>query len=238
MSGRPHIDFISAYCDRWCERCAFTDRCSCFAIGTAVDLIGDSERAIELALEQVRQADGRPKVIDRPWLHEFDNAEPTGEEMREFSQRKAARRARVEATMIMRVAHAYGMLAHRWLTAEYEAIRARTRAEDVREGLEIVSWDHVLIAAKLHRALDGRDCHEHGEGVEDHPVQTDFNGSAKVALISIERSEAAWRVIATCAAGQTPTVLADQLAALRQEVEAEFPRARSFVRPGFDEFVP
>ena len=25
MRGR-YIDFISAYCDSWCERCAFTDR--------------------------------------------------------------------------------------------------------------------------------------------------------------------------------------------------------------------
>jgi hypothetical protein len=238
MSALPHIDFISEYCDRWCARCAFTDRCSSFAIATAIDLIGDPERAIELAVEQVLDADGPPKVLDRPWLHAFDNAAPTAEEMREFSRQKGARDARVEATMIMQVAHAYVMLAHRWLRAEREAMRARTRAEDVWEALEIVSWDHVLIAAKLHRALGGRDCQEHGDGFEDHPVQTDFNGSAKVALISIERSEDAWRVIATCAAGQTPTVLADQLAALRQEVEAEFPRARSFVRPGFDELVP
>ena len=24
------IDFISSYCDRWCERCAYTERCSAF----------------------------------------------------------------------------------------------------------------------------------------------------------------------------------------------------------------
>jgi hypothetical protein len=29
------IDFISEYCDRWCERCAFTSRCSAYAVQIA-----------------------------------------------------------------------------------------------------------------------------------------------------------------------------------------------------------
>ena len=31
------IDFISSYCDRWCERCAF-DRCSAFACDIALTI--------------------------------------------------------------------------------------------------------------------------------------------------------------------------------------------------------
>ncbi|MBI2149907.1 MAG: hypothetical protein HYU27_04790 [Acidobacteria bacterium] len=56
-----------------------------------------------------------------------------------------------------------------------------------------------------------------------------------MALISIERSEAAWRVIAQATREETPAMLADELRNLSREVEAVFPNAWSFVRPGFDE---
>ena len=54
-----HIDFISAYCDRWCERCAFTDRCSAFACNAAIGMFGDTAEGIELAV-------GRPRSPESP----------------------------------------------------------------------------------------------------------------------------------------------------------------------------
>ena len=46
-----YIDFISAYCDRWCERCAFTDRCSAYAVQIATAMCGgDSKAGVELAV--------------------------------------------------------------------------------------------------------------------------------------------------------------------------------------------
>jgi hypothetical protein len=62
-----------------------------------------------------------------------------------------------------------------------------------------------------------------------------WNGSAKVALLSIERSERAWRVVAASTGDEGATVLAGSLERLRQEVSREFPRAMEFRRPGFDD---
>jgi hypothetical protein len=42
----------------------------------------------------------------------------------------------------------------------------------------------ALIAAKLHRALSGRDTAEPDRCAGNDPIQNDWNGSAKVALIS------------------------------------------------------
>ena len=39
------IEFISEYCDRWCERCAFTSRCSAYAVKTALGMCGDLREA-------------------------------------------------------------------------------------------------------------------------------------------------------------------------------------------------
>ena len=103
------------------------------------------------------------------------------------------------------------------------------------EALEIVAYDSAFIGAKVHRALDGRDRFEHDEAFDDDAVQNDWNGSAKVALISVERSENAWQTIAETSADPVVAMLADQLADLRELIIEAFPHARLFVRPGFDE---
>jgi hypothetical protein len=36
------IDFISSYCDRWCDRCAYTERCSAYACHIAIEMCGDA----------------------------------------------------------------------------------------------------------------------------------------------------------------------------------------------------
>ena len=140
---------------------------------------------------------------------------------------------RVEETSIMKRAWKIPRLSLRWLA---RSGKVRAAADDVlREALDIVRWDATLVLPKLARALDGRDRYEQGEDGDDDPVQNDWNGSAKVALISLERSEMAWRVIAQSTGDADPAALAEQIADLRREVERTFPNARSFIRPGFDE---
>ncbi|OLB60928.1 MAG: hypothetical protein AUI11_11855 [Acidobacteria bacterium 13_2_20CM_2_66_4] len=74
-----------------------------------------------------------------------------------------------------------------------------------------------------------------GEEDDDDPVQNDWNGSAKIALISLDRSEAAWRVIAQATSHEEAGSLADAARDLRRLTLEKFPRAMSFIRPGFDE---
>jgi hypothetical protein len=68
-------------------------------------------------------------------------------------------------------------------------------------------------------------------------VQSDSNGSAKVALLLIEESRQAWRVLMRpgCAlADGLPARFITALEALETELLHRFPRALDFVRPGFD----
>jgi hypothetical protein len=134
----------------------------------------------------------------------------------------------------MKVAWAFSRLSYDWLKSRGDPVGAAAD-EILQEALAVVLQDSILITVKLSRAVRGRDEYEHGEAPEDDPVQNDWNGSAKVALISIERSETAWRAIAHATREETPAVLADQLRDLRVDVERAFPGAWSFVRPGFDE---
>jgi len=68
-----------------------------------------------------------------------------------------------------------------------------------------------------------------------HLPEDAASGSAKVALISIKRSEAAWRVLAQAAGDETPGLLAGELRRLGHDVNRAFKDAWSFIRPGFDE---
>ena len=58
MSDSRYIDFISAYCDRWCERCAFTERCSLFAVQCAMAMCDDEREAMELSVGRAPSEDG------------------------------------------------------------------------------------------------------------------------------------------------------------------------------------
>lgn len=229
------IDFISSYCDRWCERCAFTSRCSVFAVEAAIAMCGDERDGFELALGNPLPAGPEEPAPDRAgWIEAANSGELSPEERAAHDRRARARKARINDTAIAQIAGAYAVMAWRWLRDRDAA--AEDGADAVlKEALSIVAHDALLIGAKLNRALDGRDrrMHEGDEG--EDPVQNDANGSAKVALISIARSVDAWRAIGAGTEDAAPAMFADQLVDLRHEVEAMFPDAWSFIRPGFDQ---
>ncbi|PYR19725.1 MAG: hypothetical protein DMF98_24390 [Acidobacteria bacterium] len=189
------IDFISSYCDRWCERCAYTERCSAYACHMAIEMCGDAEQGLELAIG-TPQPEGGEKPEPPGWLADFDDAEPTAEEQAASMAAEAARDERLDALPLATMARVYSLSSFEWLRDRSDALR--TAADPVIvEALDIVGHDSVFIGAKIHRAVDGRDRFEHDEEpFADDPVQNDWHGSAKVALISVERSETAWQTIA------------------------------------------
>jgi hypothetical protein len=229
------IDFISAYCDRWCERCAFTERCSAYACQIAIEMCGDTAAGIELAVgtpHPVKEKPGDTAAADR--LSDCQDFELSPEASAEYERRKRASDARVKASPLTRMTTTYMLRATGWLTEHRD--RLTTAGDPVlREALDVVGWDAYFVGAKLRRALGGQDESRYGDDEVDDFVQNDWNGSAKVALISLERSETAWRVIAGAGVGDVPLALAEALSQLRGSVEKAFPRAASFVRPGFDE---
>jgi hypothetical protein len=238
VSDSRYIDFISAYCDRWCERCAFTERCSLFAVECAMAMCDDEAEAMELAVGRAPSEDGESSETDvSSWIEELNAIPPpTAAEMAEVDRKSGEQHARLDATSIMQTARAYTVLAARWLRAESASLKQRAEA-DIRDALEIVEWDHFLITMKLRRALHGFDEVARGTELDDEFARADANSTAKLALLCIERSETAWRAIAQWSDNEFAAVFAEQLAQLQREVEQEFPHARGTIRPGLDELV-
>jgi hypothetical protein len=103
---------------------------------------------------------------------------------------------------------------------------------DIDEAFEVIRWYEYFIAAKVARAIRGR----MEEEERDDELASDSDGSAKIALVAMDRSIGAWAMILHCNSFYAEGVLEiiSFLDRLRQAVEETFPSARSFVRPGFD----
>ena len=97
--------------------------------------------------------------------------------------------------------------------------------------IRVIRWYRDLIAAKICRALVSHS--RVAGGVPE--LLPDALGSAKMALIAIDRSLTAWQSIAEMDGDARIGGLIELLEALTTALEIRFPDARAFVRPGLDE---
>ena len=105
--------------------------------------------------------------------------------------------------------------------------------------IEIIQWDHLFIHVKLTRAIGSQAEEELETDPDLRALMTDSDGSAKSALVGMDRSLAAWAALRPHLPEQHDVILDFQLrlARVRRDAEKLFPNARAFVRPGFDEDV-
>ncbi len=218
---------IYNYCDRWCEHCPFTSRCRAFADRAEL------EAAQDPTLQAIAEAPLLPQDIPPPpprWMHELIDemnklaAEPIAAgELEQLRPDIAPEHEPIEAR-----AHAYSDAVHAWLEAHNDAV-PRTTADHQR----VIAWFQYFIPAKVYRALAGLAA----DAADERDWPADHDGSAKVALLGIERSHAAWLELAHRGTASPAEVepFIEGLIWLSDELERVFPRARAFVRPGFDE---
>ena len=220
------IEGVFNYCDRWCERCPFTSHCRLFADHA------ETEAELDPALKAV--VDAPPlagEVEPRPaWMQEL--IEEINDACREPLSREECERIRprvpAEHAAIDARGRDYAIRTYRWLTASDRGLANLSDSPSA-----VISWFHFFIAAKINRALTIWP----EDDPEDRAMASDSNGSAKTALLAIERSHAAWLELvdrAIVPASEADPFIAD-LVWLGEALERVRPRARAFVRPGLDE---
>ena len=218
-----HDGFITGihnYCDRWCETCAYTSWCRAFADDAR------QEAAQDPSLKAVVDAPLLPRDIPPAppaWLLEMLMEAESEAEAAPDPQPVRPELDREDHPLLQR-SRDYFLDVHRWLAA-HQGGKPCGPADPVA----VVSWFASLIPAKIGRALSGLAWAEPGD--PDDP--RDYDGSAKVALIGIERSHAAWLQIAD--AGANVGAFIAELVWMGEALEWMFPSASAFVRPAFDE---
>ena len=231
LSAGSDGDFIRGifkYCDRWCERCALSTRCGAFA--TEIQASGSGTDMLDSALEVAAQMLTTTTQDEAEYYTDAPIEEPVG-----------ARHAPDE--YLSERARAYGRLVKQWfedLAALSSESALVVEVEDIpptlSEAVATIRWDQLIIITQVYRAVKGRAAADQDVDSVDRP-QRDSDGCAKVALLSIDRSIAAWQLIRAhhppCA--RTIRDIVRELITLRRAIEREFPEAREFIRPGFDE---
>lgn len=278
LAANPNfVSGIYNYCDRWCERCAFTSRCLLYATEQADPDADDPEvRDITNAKFWRKMheifADTAAMISECAAEAGVDlNSVDVSEEMAEHERAiEIARRdqASQEATD-------YTTEVQRWFNEEFiteELVHTDTPAVEqsetidiaVGDAAEVIRFYQYFIAVKLMRALSGAvgvpeenfddddflsfdfasSDDEDDEDLDHDEIITrssviDANGSAKIALIAIDRSIAAWRSLQISLPEKSETIqpMMIRLDGLRRSIEARFPKARDFIRPGLDELL-
>jgi hypothetical protein len=227
------ISGIYNYCDRWCERCPLTSRCLVYA---AEQEDNDSPESHDIRNEQFWRRLGSIFQETREMIAEW--AKEAGIDLTAIPEEDDARchrkRQLIDNHPLAQAGKKYANAASDWFRELDHTIESDSeRLEDARE---VIQWYQYQIAVKTIRALSGRK-----EELDGDPELAEFpkdsDGSAKVALIGIDRSIAAWRLMQLSLPERAGSVvwLILQLERLRRRLEKYFPEARDFVRPGFDE---
>lgn len=231
MQKKPnYIEGIFNYCDRWCERCAYTTRCLNHTLGEEIErqMRGCDEETIRFWEEIDRSCAetlARNEALDASY-----NPAPTG-----FGDDLEHRMEQEAAKSHPCAVRAYGYIekVNAWFKAAgLEAGHSPVPVSAMDDNLQVVRWYQMFIYVKLMRAISGLQRYPE----EDEDAQSSPNGSVKIALIAIDRSIGAWGMLLKQVAvvARETNLLIGYLAGLRRLVEESFPNARTFIRPGFD----
>lgn len=246
LAARP--DFIPGiyhYCDHWCERCPFTARCMNYAMSQEDfrDIAaGDAEglaywermkETFEATVALLQDLAARAGIdLDTVLVAEAieDDVHRHDREVHDHPLSHAARQyaARVDHWL----ARTIPLFAPNDPAGPAEAPPAAIGRRS-REALEEIRWYRDQIHVKLVRALRSALLHD----PPPSSMPGDADGSAKVALLAMDRSIDAWCTLWEHLPGHEDEILPllVHLEQLRAETERTFPAARAFIRPGFDE---
>jgi hypothetical protein len=248
-----NIAGIHNYCDRWCERCSFSSRCAIYEDSSTLKAEEQDDKNklfwerlshnFTLAKEMLEQA-AKNSGIDLDQMQEdIVKAEIKSQDLRKKSTEHK----------IITLIREYRNFGDRWLKTQpgmmdkLEKLKenltmgvesqqdAKVQMETIKDCLALIQWYLTFLEPKLMRALMGKN--DDGEINDEKDYPRDYDGSAKISIIGIERSMQAWIRLFDLLPDQEDDFL--KALSLLEKIKGmtleEFPNAMAFVRPGFDE---
>jgi len=247
------ISGVYNYCDRWCERCKFTQKCLNYAIGeederfSSVDM--DSESFTEQMIETLQASQELLKE-----MADEEGIDLNSVDAEDLTRKERQKRKENEKHPCAKTAMQYTKAVKEWfdtsghtfkekedeLNSEYQLEIPNTNpieeSAEIVDAVEVIRWYQHQIYVKIMRAFHSREFDDIDE-MDEFPKDSD--GSAKVALLGIDNSIDAWEKLRINLTDEEDRILdiIIHLDKLRKDLEVEFPDARNFVRPGFDNYV-
>jgi hypothetical protein len=214
-------------CDQWCDYCPVTARCLSFRWQldrpACVDPRAGQMTALRESMARLRD------------FYEAEGLQPPEDMLRLLRGDAPVRVAYMPADdPLERMAQQYMIMAGAFLASLESrwSDNPMPRRPHGPTPLDIVVFDHLVIAIKIGRAIASD---EEATRTRSAAARLDADRSAKVALVSIDRSDEALQVLALDDTDPRIEFLRRHLARLQRNAEARFPAARSTVRPGLDD---
>lgn len=231
------ISGVHNYCDRWCERCPFTRRCGSYFLSE-----GFGEDQEENDSKNEKFWDDLKIIFEVTFEMIQEDLDELGVDLDDIKDEDyEVEWVKNDAT---KQSKKYGFDISEWLkkhdedlqqTAQKLMLVDENKLLALKDAIEVVRWYSFFISAKIHRAFLKHEWDEEDE--DDEYYMYDNNGSAKIALIAIDRSIAALGYILE----KMPVYEDDlfgfltTLSKIKKDVLAAFPKAMEFKRPGFDD---
>lgn len=254
MSSDQNIPGIYNWCDRWCERCSFTQRCA----------VAQAEREDIDANDDLTNEDFWNKLSNHfaqitellktaAQEHGIDLEDVPVEEWKDIEKKQKQHWEDGQS-------HPLSILSKQYLKMADELLQSPA-IEEVAEGhiqalemglqnpdeikpksaafkdcLEVVRWYLFFIPVKCQRVM----MEKYGDDAEQEegPAESlSYNGTAKILLVALSRSISAWAMLLTLMPSVEDELIQTlaTLQKLEKMVNQEFPDAQKFIRPGFDE---
>ncbi len=240
QSGK-FIPGIYNYCDRWCERCTMSSKCLNYAHEQAMKEEATDPETNDISNEKFWESLRMSFEVTHELIAE--DAKRLGIDLDNLPdiEVKEPKKKPVEI-----IAEDYSKKIYKWLTANNDKLKQKAEqlllvnpddetALKFADAWEVVQWYSVFISAKVHRAHFDLD--ERLEDEEDeYNVFSDNLGSAKIAIIGINRSMEALSAMYSHMPEDEDVYLGylSQLSKIRKLMFETFPDVMEFKRPGFD----
>lgn len=251
--NNQNIAGIHNYCDRWCERCTFTSRCAIFddVTGLSPEELDTHNKAF---WDRIGQNFAKAQELLQKAAAEagFDLNAPGPGIVKQIQQEDQLEKNSHQHPLAL-LSLEYSRLAHDWLKTQpgmldrLENLKteltlgieteegARRETRSITESIAVIQWYLIFIHSKLSRALVGKAI-DGDEQDEEDDFPRDHDGSAKIAIIAIDRSIHAWTALFQILAEHEDHFL--KVLSVLQKIKTmtikQFPGAMTFVRPGFD----
>jgi hypothetical protein len=268
FSSRDPIRLIHNYCDRWCDKCPFTDRCEVYfeqkeiedymrtaqpdaeemkkmsaQLSSAMERLRDVLEQLKALSDEMETKDTEPPKAPEPpkTLPEFStDHHPISEEAQKMLAESAFDTARNYALDVNQFFEDNSDFFAAQEIALASKIEAGTsidfdQLQFLGESAATIRQFQHFIFMKTRRALTDLD--ELSDPDLCDPIQNDQNGSAKICMIVIQRSNDAWNFFTQVFPEKRREVnhLKNHLQFVAKVINKLLPNWEKFHRPVFDD---
>lgn len=242
------ISGIYNYCDGWCERCSYIDRCLNYSSLDEYDFNNeDDEGTLDNTLDSVFEIFSDISAFLK------EEAEKSGIDLNEEIDMSDYENAKEKANShpLTKKTYKYFQLVNDWFKSRKEIVTQQTdefikftelgldeekiqsNVNEFQDAIEVIQWYYTLIRVKVIRALHTKFDKSY---VDEEFTFEQVNTSAKIALVGCEKSLAAWKTLYEYLKEDEDKILTilAYLDKLIKSIKEEFPDVAEYKRPYFD----